>query len=302
MDGFFASFRGSIGTKVAEELSELHGVLWEHDDTCAQCRACKTPFTTTRRRHHCRGCGGVFCEGCLQTNILIPSKDEAVDKACPGCCSGSMPGAELVSKVESAIKKGTPITTLGKPDPTGSKYPPGEAIPLYPGERFVSSAINVRAPTGGYFGFINKTRYSVAIKLLQGGSNYLWETPRPSFEVVAPGEAFNADFSPLLKSLDLVLLTNNPSIPPEAESYSQSTKASSRWAQIDQFRDFVIYQADCNAHNVLIKYKGNGVCELRQGTSLGRQGMGVFTGCVPHGQLDFETNCPCIERVFTSLP
>ena len=300
MDTFFAKFRGSTGT---EELGELHGVLWESDDNSVQCRACKTPFTTIKRRHHCRGCGGVFCENCLQTNILIPSKDEAVDKACPGCCSGLMPGAELVSKVESAIKKGTPITALGKPYPIGMKYAPGETIPLDPGERFVSSGDdNTRAPSGGYFSFINKTRYSVAIKLLQGGSNYLWETPRPLFEVVAPGESFNTYFSPLLKTLDLVLLTNNSSIPPMAESYSQSTKASSRWARIDQFRDFVIYQADCSAHNVLIKYKGSGLCELRRGTSIGRHGMGVFTGCVPAGQLDFETNCPCIERVFTSLP
>ncbi len=108
MDGFFAKFKGPIGTKVAEELGEMHGVLWEHDGNCPQCRACKIAFSMSKRRHHCRGCGGVFCEGCLQSNILIPSKEEPVDKACPGCCSGLMPGSEVVAKVESAIKRGAP--------------------------------------------------------------------------------------------------------------------------------------------------------------------------------------------------
>jgi hypothetical protein len=207
----------------------------------------------------------------------------------------------VVSKVESAIKRGAPITNLGKVDPAGTKYPPGETIALTRGERFMAGQSGVVAPTRGYFCFVNKTKYSVAIKLLQGGSNYIWETPRPSYEVVAPNEAFNADFSPSLTTLDILLLTNNPIIPPEAESYSQSIKNTSKWAQVDHFRDFVIYQADCSGHNVLIKYKGSGTCELRQGTSLSRQGIGIFTGCIPSGQLDFETNCPAIERVYTSM-
>ncbi|KJE88632.1 hypothetical protein, variant 2 [Capsaspora owczarzaki ATCC 30864] len=40
----------------------IHG--WVPDDEATQCMACKLKFTTIRRRHHCRKCGGIFCGNC----------------------------------------------------------------------------------------------------------------------------------------------------------------------------------------------------------------------------------------------
>jgi len=45
---------------------------WAPDSSVTECFECQAPFTTFRRRHHCRLCGQIFCGPCSAT--LVPGQ------------------------------------------------------------------------------------------------------------------------------------------------------------------------------------------------------------------------------------
>ncbi|XP_063225458.1 rab GTPase-binding effector protein 1 isoform X2 [Bacillus rossius redtenbacheri] len=44
-------------------------VRWQHDDDIEDCQNCRTPFTVSRRKQHCRHCGRIFCGNCLSHSV-----------------------------------------------------------------------------------------------------------------------------------------------------------------------------------------------------------------------------------------
>jgi len=44
---------------------------WQSDSLVAQCNGCSKRFGTFVRRHHCRGCGKLFCGTCCQDNLHL---------------------------------------------------------------------------------------------------------------------------------------------------------------------------------------------------------------------------------------
>jgi hypothetical protein len=46
---------------------------WQSDSLVAQCNGCSKRFGTFLRRHHCRGCGKLFCGACCQDNLHLLS-------------------------------------------------------------------------------------------------------------------------------------------------------------------------------------------------------------------------------------
>eukprot|EP01065_Artemidia_motanka_P005392 TRINITY_DN12600_c0_g2_i1.p1 TRINITY_DN12600_c0_g2~~TRINITY_DN12600_c0_g2_i1.p1 ORF type:complete len:2608 (+),score=682.15 TRINITY_DN12600_c0_g2_i1:108-7931(+) len=48
---------------------------WVRDDAVMKCTGCGSRFSFSRRRHHCRRCGGVFCDSCSNFQALVPTGD-----------------------------------------------------------------------------------------------------------------------------------------------------------------------------------------------------------------------------------
>ncbi|XP_008201701.1 RUN and FYVE domain-containing protein 2 isoform X1 [Tribolium castaneum] len=57
---------------------------WVQDKTATHCKACSKEFNLTRRRHHCRNCGDIFCNACSDNSMSLPSSAKPV-RVCDDC-------------------------------------------------------------------------------------------------------------------------------------------------------------------------------------------------------------------------
>ena len=57
---------------------------WVPDCEAELCQMCEVGFTVTRWRHHCRNCGGVFCDLCSQGRVLLTGYPEK-QRVCSLC-------------------------------------------------------------------------------------------------------------------------------------------------------------------------------------------------------------------------
>jgi len=44
---------------------------WVEDSEAKECMACKNAFTFVNRKHHCRNCGGIYCNSCSSKKMAI---------------------------------------------------------------------------------------------------------------------------------------------------------------------------------------------------------------------------------------
>ncbi len=54
-----------------ESTSILVARAWVEDSEAKECMACKSAFTFVNRKHHCRNCGGIFCNACSSKKMAI---------------------------------------------------------------------------------------------------------------------------------------------------------------------------------------------------------------------------------------
>ncbi|KAJ8949586.1 hypothetical protein NQ318_016217 [Aromia moschata] len=57
---------------------------WVKDNSSTNCKTCNKEFNLTRRRHHCRNCGEIFCNACSENSVSLPSSAKPV-RVCDDC-------------------------------------------------------------------------------------------------------------------------------------------------------------------------------------------------------------------------
>lgn len=68
--------------KDAKAFQKRNDGKWVDDSTVSTCMKCAGKFTVTNRKHHCRECGGVFCQTCSAFKIVI---EGSLKRACADC-------------------------------------------------------------------------------------------------------------------------------------------------------------------------------------------------------------------------
>ncbi|XP_042860427.1 RUN and FYVE domain-containing protein 2-like isoform X1 [Penaeus japonicus] len=62
----------------------LRDAQWAPDKEASHCRLCEKEFSISRRRHHCRHCGNIFCHSCSDNTMPLPSSARPV-RVCDTC-------------------------------------------------------------------------------------------------------------------------------------------------------------------------------------------------------------------------
>nr|CAG4651728.1 EOG090X043H [Triops cancriformis] len=62
----------------------LRDAQWERDDSVKECKQCRKEFSLSRRKHHCRNCGEIYCNQCSNNTMALPSSAKPV-RVCDTC-------------------------------------------------------------------------------------------------------------------------------------------------------------------------------------------------------------------------
>ncbi|KAJ8375221.1 hypothetical protein SKAU_G00058010 [Synaphobranchus kaupii] len=93
-----AGHLGLLSKKPFSALGEVAPV-WVPDSQAPTCMKCEAKFTFTKRRHHCRACGKVFCATCCSLRCRLMYMDRKEARVCITCHAvlmntwENMPGA-----------------------------------------------------------------------------------------------------------------------------------------------------------------------------------------------------------------
>ncbi|NWU45071.1 ZFY16 protein, partial [Hylia prasina] len=68
--------------------------LWVPDSEAPNCMNCQAKFTFTKRRHHCRACGKVFCGSCCKRKCKLQYMEKEA-RVCIGCYDDINKGKEV---------------------------------------------------------------------------------------------------------------------------------------------------------------------------------------------------------------
>ncbi|KAM4551225.1 zinc finger FYVE domain-containing protein 9 isoform 2-T2 [Odontesthes bonariensis] len=81
-----AGQQGALCRRAASSLGEVAPV-WVPDSQAPVCMKCDVKFTFTKRRHHCRACGKVFCAACCSLKCKLVYMERKEARVCVTCHS-----------------------------------------------------------------------------------------------------------------------------------------------------------------------------------------------------------------------
>lgn len=87
----------------------LRGNNWVVD--ASHCQGCPSQFTFINRKHHCRRCGGLFCNSCTQQRMVLRGQGDSPVRICEPC-----------KKLEEAARFEMRYGHKGRAGKGGSKY------------------------------------------------------------------------------------------------------------------------------------------------------------------------------------
>ncbi|EUB57025.1 RUN and FYVE domain-containing protein 2 [Echinococcus granulosus] len=70
--------------RAEERVRLLATARWTSDSDVDACALCASPFSFSRRKHHCRNCGLIFCQECSAFKMSLPSSSKPV-RVCETC-------------------------------------------------------------------------------------------------------------------------------------------------------------------------------------------------------------------------
>ncbi|RXN01769.1 RUN and FYVE domain-containing protein 2 [Acipenser ruthenus] len=76
-------------SQLATEAQQINGLkkggqVWLKDKDATHCKLCEKEFSISRRKHHCRNCGEIFCNSCSDNDLPLPASPKPV-RVCDTC-------------------------------------------------------------------------------------------------------------------------------------------------------------------------------------------------------------------------
>ncbi|XP_041347678.1 rab GTPase-binding effector protein 1-like [Gigantopelta aegis] len=80
----FVKLSQSLQIQLEKIRQAENEVRWQHEDDVDDCNNCKQAFSVTRRKHHCKHCGKIFCTDCVTKSVFQGPNNRAA-KVCDVC-------------------------------------------------------------------------------------------------------------------------------------------------------------------------------------------------------------------------